>query len=658
TRNGGIHPTHQYLQYLLLLMPLQLLLFLWLKALGSPPSFGPAALCGQIALLVSIALSALVGQDITLKDTRSLHEVCKDLHIFCYYDDFLIFGLPELVDRFVSIIQYTATRIGATFPPEKQDVLTPTQWFRHLGVEWGLLPDGCLGIRCVPPPSPEPLEATLSKRHAFAIAGAFYDPLTLHADARLCADYIRSFAGKAPGNTPKDWDTKWPLTKTQQLNLRDIIGIASKAMQPHQAHSSLPSEITHVSIIINCDASSTGYGWTTSLSDASKETNSPILWETYAKAFKTNEANSWHVNRKEMYCLSQSLAQLREWLDLIPVDLTVKTIIVNTDNTSALTWSQQKPVKMRSFDSTAILRMINGLRESAAATIAQAKEEGWWWPTMAKDIEALIETCHCQVARRIRLKGQPLSRRRVKDRFATVQMDFIGPISGNPANPAIDNLPPGGWKYFLVIIDEGTHCSMTIPAQDTSAQSCIIGSLIWFGAYGPPDRIHSDSGNGLASSEFQKFLQAWNIEQEFGSPETPRHQGLVEQLNGALKQVMKSNNSNEYPIPWYLSILCANIARQSVPLRHALGLTPSELALGASHSALLRGADLLAEQRLKQDSVDTNAPKNKATDDSHNNEQLTVWGLTNVVTHNLYCLYTLLRNERLDSEDVQDLFNL
>ncbi|XP_055306782.1 uncharacterized protein K02A2.6-like, partial [Sitodiplosis mosellana] len=112
--------------------------------------------------------------------------------------------------------------------------------------------------------------------------------------------------------------------------------------------------------------------------------------------------------------------------------------------------------------------------------------------------------------------------------WSRIHVDFAGPKFNN---------------YFLIVIDSHTKWVEVFKTKTITSAFTISKLRDLFSRYGIPDRIVSDNGTQLTSSEFNDFTTRNNIKHTFTSPGHPATNGQAENFVKTLKKNYKDPNN-------------------------------------------------------------------------------------------------------------------
>jgi len=152
--------------------------------------------------------------------------------------------------------------------------------------------------------------------------------------------------------------------------------------------------------------------------------------------------------------------------------------------------------------------------------------------------------------------------------FSVVCIDLIGPLSP----------PSDGNRWILTIIDMCTRFPECIPLRDISSSSVAEALLGVCSRVGLPDRMHSDRGSQFTSEMMQELYRLLSIKQSTTSPYHAMANGLCENMNKTVKNLLKKVVS-ERPQDWSRYITPLMFAVRDTP-QDSTGFTPFELLFG------------------------------------------------------------------------------
>ncbi|EER03153.1 gag/pol/env polyprotein, putative [Perkinsus marinus ATCC 50983] len=315
---------------------------------------GPAVLREALTCLIDDAMLRVSSE---INDPLLLH--------WEYVDDICLLGGHQAVQRLKSEIICLGGSWGFEFTPAKCHLLTFSSEgqverfdsFRHLGVDFTYREDhptgqGTLVLRCVTDSDPHSQTfregQRVCKRSLFRAAGAAFDPLGLHGDRGLAADYIRRVSGKWKAG----WDQDVPLGKDEAKTLTIAIGILSARSRDCDHEVSFVADTLEVA----CDASPFGIGFIATLSSGS---SSRVALSSRARALRGPMLN-WHQNRKEAY----GLAAAHVFADALVPYLNGLGLKFLSDSRTALSWLRGgSKLTCKSVDRLAISRLCEAIAD-------------------------------------------------------------------------------------------------------------------------------------------------------------------------------------------------------------------------------------------------------------------------------------------------------
>jgi len=149
-----------------------------------------------------------------------------------------------------------------------------------------------------------------------------------------------------------------------------------------------------------------------------------------------------------------------------------------------------------------------------------------WWPSMNKDIEAVVHKCDsCQLERNdppaapIHLWEEPNN---VWDR---VHVDYAGPFHN---------------RMWLILVDAKSGWPEVIEMTSVTSAKTIEALREIFGRFGLPRQIVSDNGRQFTSEEFEDFCKRNGVRHSLSSPYHPRSNGAAERFVQTFKNGVKT----------------------------------------------------------------------------------------------------------------------
>ena len=222
-----------------------------------------------------------------------------------------------------------------------------------------------------------------------------------------------------------------------------------------------------------------------------------------------------------------------------------------------------------------ILKIAHDSPMSGHMGISRTKRrivDKFYWPNIVKDIKLYCKTCDtCQrTIYKNRCSKAPIQHiPAIGTPFSRVSIDLIGPIT-----PATD----AGHRFILTLIDNATRWPEAVPLKNISAETVAEALFNIFTRLGIPDQILSDLGSQFTSNIMQELFQLFAIRHLKTSPYHAQTNGMVERLNGTLKQMLK-RVALDRPKDWHRYLpACLFSYREAT--QEATGFSPFELLFG------------------------------------------------------------------------------
>ena len=151
---------------------------------------------------------------------------------------------------------------------------------------------------------------------------------------------------------------------------------------------------------------------------------------------------------------------------------------------------------------------------------------------MRKQIEDFVQNCRTCA----QCKHGPVPKMNVQDHrkverlFEMISID----IAAMP-------LSLKGNQNFLLVTDNLSKLSTSIPVQDTQASTLISASWIhWFGHYGIPRWLQSDQGHNVDGQAIRKMCEELAIKKLRSSAYHPARNGSAERVIQSLKTIVRT----------------------------------------------------------------------------------------------------------------------
>ena len=198
----------------------------------------------------------------------------------------------------------------------------------------------------------------------------------------------------------------------------------------------------------------------------------------------------------------------------------------------------------------------------------------FYWPGMNQDV---VNYCRsCDICQRTLAKGKvpkvPLGKVPMIDTpFHRIAMDLVGPM-----NPPTDR----GNRFILTIIDYATRYPEAVPLRNVDTITVAESLVDIYARVGIPAEVLTDCGSQFTSDIMKEVSRLLSIRQMTSTPYHPQCNGLIERMNGTLKQMLKRMCS-ERPRDWDRYVSPLLFAYREAP-QESLGFSPFELLYGRS----------------------------------------------------------------------------
>ena len=194
----------------------------------------------------------------------------------------------------------------------------------------------------------------------------------------------------------------------------------------------------------------------------------------------------------------------------------------------------------------------------------------FYWPGMYSDVTRFCLSCDtCQrmgnKPTKVPLGSHPI----ISEPFDRIAVDLIGPIVPSSHE---------GHRFILVAVDYGTRYPLAIALKKIDSQTIADALLDMFSQVGIPKEMLSDNGSQFTSDLMSEVTRLLSIKQLKTTVYNPRCNGLVESLNGTLKQMLK-RLCKDQPKEWNRFISpCLFALRQVV--NESTGFSPFSMIYG------------------------------------------------------------------------------
>jgi O-acetyl-ADP-ribose deacetylase (regulator of RNase III) len=198
--------------------------------------------------------------------------------------------------------------------------------------------------------------------------------------------------------------------------------------------------------------------------------------------------------------------------------------------------------------------------------------ESYYWPSMFKDIKALIEMCKiCQYANARAHKRVPLNPADVPS----------GPLEDVHLDILRISAPSNGMNYIVVMICAFSRLTRCVAVKHKTAESTANAFYRgWLSVYGAPLKlsIYSDCGLEFKGAVFQCLLRSYGLRSIFTNYYSPSTNGICERLNRTILSVLRRLVDN-HPRDWANHLdACTNAVNSSISV--STNYSPFELIHG------------------------------------------------------------------------------
>ncbi|XP_068205363.1 uncharacterized protein [Palaemon carinicauda] len=214
----------------------------------------------------------------------------------------------------------------------------------------------------------------------------------------------------------------------------------------------------------------------------------------------------------------------------------------------------------------------------------------FYWPRASLDIHRFCKSCHsCQKfsskPKKVPLVPMPI----VNELFSRIAIDLIGPIT-----PCTKK----GHKYILTVIDMATRYPEAVALRNIDTVSVAEALMEIFCRVGIPKEIISDRGTQFKSDLMSEINKLLCIKAIYTSPYHASCNGMVERMNGTLKNMLKKICIDN-PNGWDKYINVALFAYRENP-NDSLKFSPFELLYGRN----VRGPLHILHELVSNNSID------------------------------------------------------
>ena len=185
----------------------------------------------------------------------------------------------------------------------------------------------------------------------------------------------------------------------------------------------------------------------------------------------------------------------------------------------------------------------------------------YFWPEMRKQIKLWVNQCeNCQQSKITRHHHPTYlhSSYPQTDRFQTVHMDIVGPLS--PAQ-TLDSSAHSPARYIVTFIDRATRWFECSPVPDITAETIAHAFLsTWVNRFGVPLTLVTDQGRQFESTLFSHLSRITGFQRMRCSPYHPQSNGIIERFHRTLKTALKARKQD-----WLLSLPLVELSLRAIP---------------------------------------------------------------------------------------------
>ena len=190
-----------------------------------------------------------------------------------------------------------------------------------------------------------------------------------------------------------------------------------------------------------------------------------------------------------------------------------------------------------------------------------------YWPSMAKDIESMVQKCRRCVCRKARATTAPLTPIVTSEPLELVCLDFL----------LVE--PSSGYEHILVITDHFTKFSKAIATKNESALTTARALYQNFiTVYGVPTRIMSDQGRNFESKLIKELCTITGMDKSRTTPYHAMSNGACERMNQTLLKLL-GTLSEDKKAKWKEYLPSMVHAYNCTP-HETTGYSPYELMFG------------------------------------------------------------------------------
>ena len=220
-----------------------------------------------------------------------------------------------------------------------------------------------------------------------------------------------------------------------------------------------------------------------------------------------------------------------------------------------------------------------------------------WWPSLEKDLEAVVQTCNtCQIHRNAPASA-PLHPWEWPDQpWRRIHIDYAGPFMG---------------KMFLIVVDAHSKWIDAHIMSSTTSGSTINKLREIFAVHGIPEIVISDNGSNFTSEEFAVFMRQNGINHKTTAPYHPSSNGLAERAVQTIEKGLEKMSGDTVATKLQRVLFRYRMTPQSTT-----GKSPAEMLMGRK----LRSRFDLMHPNL-QGKIHQKQERMKESHDAHSTER-------------------------------------
>ncbi|GKB70875.1 reverse transcriptase domain-containing protein [Tanacetum coccineum] len=172
-------------------------------------------------------------------------------------------------------------------------------------------------------------------------------------------------------------------------------------------------------------------------------------------------------------------------------------------------------------------------------TAKKVLDLGFYWPTIIKEAYTLVRLCEAfqKTGDISKHDEMPLTNIQVCEIFDVWGINFMGPL------PKLHK-----FEYILVVDDYVSKWAeaQALPTNDARVVITFLKKL--FCHFGMPKALISDRGSHLCNKIMEKTMKRYGVNHRFSTSYHPQTSGQVENINRALKRIIKKTVKDNHAI--------------------------------------------------------------------------------------------------------------